>query len=454
MFLFISAILCLLTGFIIIFVTPARWSIWLVIAILLVILVLNILNLGTSTIFEAFNLGSGKYSFSLEHNITSFIFSIISIITVLLITVSLISDGKDTNDLGLYLIGLGLTLGVIYTNRALYTLIFLSTLQVVIYHLAYKGRRLRDIANLDSAFAWNIFAIILIITGLSIDKGGFGSWASYPLSLPSYTLGSILVIIGLCGLASQPPFHRWMVETTSGRPQSSALVASVFALLPPFYLIMSAGTTIHPAGKIAMTVGSIIGIAGFLSLSAASFIENRMDRSSGYITSALMGLAIFIAMRGEPVAHLAVSLIVLVSVSRLIQYLIISAMDNAGIDRDMRKTTTFVNQHPILLFGFLTSVFLISPIPAPPVIPTILHSISVATKINPLLLILLIIGLFLYLSHFIKLFETTIGGRKQQGEKRGIPKSVSISLLLASLFGIAVGFLLLLQPLLRLSLKV
>ncbi|MGQ9706604.1 MAG: proton-conducting transporter transmembrane domain-containing protein [bacterium] len=425
---------------------------WLLVGFILIILILNILTIYNSVLFYEFGIGRGIFSFLLSSDINIYIFSILSIIFVLIVSISKLADEYD--DIGLYLIGLGLTIGVLSSSKCIYTIIFLSLLQVVIYHLAYKGRRYRELANLDRAFIWNCLSVLLIIIGLSYSKIGFSGWAFYPLGFPPSTIGSILMIVGLVGLASQPPFHLWLSETTSGRPTNSALIASTFAVIPPFYLIMKTGAFLNPTDP-AIIVGSIIGILGFLGLSAKSLIENRIDRQSGILTSALMGLSIFTVLRIGVQTHFATIIIILLSSSRLISFMTTTAMEDIGYDRDMRKFTSLLGKGRLLPTSIIIQILLIFPVFAPAFYPSILMSIALGIKVHVVIFIIIIVGLILFTVNSVKLIESTIGGKKTpKTNKVVIRNEIFIALTMANCLGIIIALWVLFHPLLRIIMRV
>jgi len=452
MIVFLSIVLSIIIGVIFSLKRPSTIAKWLLIAFIFTVLIMNIITIYKSVLFDKFEIGSGIFSYTLSFDINIFIFSLLSIVFVLIVSISKLPDEYD--DIGLYLAGLGLTLGLLSSSKCLYTLMFISLLQVVIYHLAYKERRQRDIANLDRAFRWNIFSMLLIIIGLSISRVGFNIWAFYPIGLPASTTGSILMVIGLCGLASQPPFHLWLTETTSGRPTNSAIIASTFAIIPPFYLIMKVGAFAMPNDP-AIIVGSIIGILGFLGLSAQALIENRIDRQAGILTSALMGLSIFTVLRMGYQTHFAMLIIILLSASRLISFLTTSTLERIGYDRDMRKFTSLLNEGKILPTSIIVQSLLVFPIFAPALYPSILISTSLGIRVHAVIFIIIIIGLILYSCNAVKLLESTIGGKKVRKKNRKvIKKETLIALIMANCLGIIIALWTLFQPLLRIILTV
>jgi len=452
MIVFLSIVLSIIIGVIFSLKRPSTIAKWLLIVFIFTVLIMNIITIYKSVLFDKFEIGSCIFSYTLSFDINIFIFSLLSIVFVLIVTISKLPDEYD--DIGLYLAGLGLTLGLLSSSKCIYTLMFISLLQVVIYHLAYKERRQRDIANLDRAFRWNIFSILLIIIGLSISRVGFNIWAFYPIGLPASTTGSILMVIGLCGLASQPPFHLWLTETTSGRPTNSAIIASTLAIIPPFYLIMKVGAFAMPNDP-AIIVGSIIGILGFLGLSAQALIENRIDRQAGILTSALMGLSIFTVLRMGYQTHFAMLIIILLSASRLISFLTTSTLERIGYDRDMRKFTSLLNEGKILPTSIIVQSLLVFPIFAPALYPSILISTSLGIRVHAVIFIIIIIGLILYSCNAVKLLESTIGGKKVRKKNRKvIKKETLIALIMANCLGIIIALWTLFQPLLRIILTV
>jgi formate hydrogenlyase subunit 3/multisubunit Na+/H+ antiporter MnhD subunit len=451
MFIFISIISSIVIGVIFSMKRPPALGKWLLIAFIFTILILNILSIYKSVLFDKFEIGHSIFSYTISFNINIFIFSLLSIVFILIVSISKLPAEYD--DIGLYLAGLGLTLGALASEKCIYTLIFIFSLQVVIYHLAYKDRRQRDIANLDRAFSWNILAMLLTIIGLSLNRYGF-NWAFYPIGMPSSTVGSILMMIGLVGLASQPPFHLWLSETTSGRPTNSALIASTFAVIPPFYLIMKVGAFVMP-GDHAIIVGSIIGILGFLGLSAQALIESRIDRHAGILTSALMGLSVFTILRMGYQTHFAIVIIILLSASRLISFLTTSALERIGYNRDMRKFTSLLGEGKLLSVSIIIQALLIFPIFAIALYPSLLISTALSIRVNIVIFIVIIIGLILYSVNAVKLLESTIGGKKVQKKgKKVIKREISIALIMANSLGIILALWILFLPLLRIVLRV